>query len=1037
MLAFAFIITATLLLVPTESTMAATTNGFPHHKVDSLVTSNSQLSTGDMFFERVSRFRGNNRALQTGLDPGVIAALQAFYNSTNGLTWTNHTGWSFPPQSDPCTWYGLTCDINGKLSRIILQNNNLTGSLPPEIGDLTDLTVLDLLTNHITGNISPELGTLDNVTLLDLSANAFSGGIPIQLGDMNRLSNLNVYSNQLTGPIPSSLGSLANLHVLQLSDNQLTGSIPLELNNSTLLENFSVPNNKLSGPIPDLSSLTHLSLFRIDGNQLTGNIPLWLFNNPNLVTLNLNKNLLTGQIPVGLSNLTQLQYFEVAYNQLSGDIPVAITTLTHIIVVSTGFNMFTASNPAVKTFLDTKNPGWDQSQTIAPVNLQIGKVTSNSVEISWNPIPYTGDGGYYEVGYASTSGGPYTSSCTPNKTVATCIVNLLTPNTLYYFAVRTFTPAHDFQQNDLLSSYSQEVSSTTFPTTICDAAADYSECQALWLLYNGTNGANWTNKANWVANATPCTWYGVTCNVGGSVTQLSLGTNNLVGSIPTQLSYLTNLQQLSLNGNTLTGNIPTQMGSLVSLQNLNLSSNQLSGSIPTQFGSLASLQNLNLSSNQLSGSIPTQLGSLSNLVDLSLGGNQLSGSIPTQLGSLTTLQTLSLGENQLSGSIPTQLGNLVNLVTLNLANNALSGSIPIELSNITNPLTLDISFNLLTAVDANLIIWLNTKQPTWASTQTVAPTVILPTVVVSTNTIRVSWNPITYTADGGYYEVGYSSNINGPFNQSGCTTADKTVTTCDVHNLGYNTSYYFAVRTFTAAHGPQQNALLSGFSSIGVQGTTPTNDNFANSIIIPKPPYTNTLSNAVATLENLEQKGACEGTTNITKTIWYQYTALGTESVTFTVSGSAVVKGLSIWTGSSLGNLTQVGCATGANASVSMTTIYGTTYYIRLGSSNGVSSALTLQVTAPHGAPLRNSFVTQPPTLTWNRVTNATRYEIQVSKLSTFTTSVFPIASVPAGQLFFTTPQLAKGVYYWRVRAIRGTAVGAWSAFDSFVVQGP
>ncbi|MEP6988348.1 MAG: fibronectin type III domain-containing protein, partial [Chloroflexota bacterium] len=580
-------------------------------------------------------------------------------------------------------------------------------------------------------------------------------------------------------------------------------------------------------------------MFRIDGNQLTGNIPLWLFNNPNLVTLNLNKNLLTGQIPAGLSNLTQLQYFEVAYNQLSGDIPVAITTLTHIIVVNTGYNMLTASNATVKTFLDTKNPGWDQSQTITPANVQIGKVTSNSVEISWNPIPYTGDGGYYEVGYASTSGGPYTSGCTTaNKILATCIVSGLTPNTPYYFAVHTSTPAHDVQKNALSSSYSQEVSSTTFPTTICDAAADYSECQALWLLYNGTNGANWTNKANWVANATPCTWYGVTCNVGGSVTQLSLGTNNLVGSIPTQLSYLTNLQQLSLNGNTLTGNIPAQMGSLVSLQNLNLSSNQLSGSIPTQ------------------------LGSLSNLVDLSLGGNQLSGSIPTQLGSLTSLQTLSLGENQLSGSIPTQLGNLVNLVTLNLANNALSGSIPIELSNITNPLTLDISFNLLTAVDANLIIWLNTKQPTWASTQTVAPTVILPTVVVSTNTIRVSWNPITYTADGGYYEVGYSSNINGPFNQSGCTTADKTVTTCDVHNLGYNTSYYFAVRTFTPTHGLQQNALLSGFSTTS-QGTTPTNDNFANSIIIPKPPYTDTLSNAVATLENLEQKGACEGTTNI------------------------------------------------------------------------------------------------------------------------------------------------------------------------------
>ena len=134
------------------------------------------------------------------------AALMALYEATDGDNWTNSANWrsTTAPLKE---WYGVTIDDSGRVSRVDLPANNLTGPIPSELGALSGLTRLALHQNHLTGTIPPELDKLAS------------------------LQNLNLSENQLNGTIPPGLGSLANLGTLELHSNNLTGTIPPELGN--------------------------------------------------------------------------------------------------------------------------------------------------------------------------------------------------------------------------------------------------------------------------------------------------------------------------------------------------------------------------------------------------------------------------------------------------------------------------------------------------------------------------------------------------------------------------------------------------------------------------------------------------------------------------------------------------------------------------------------------------------------------------------------------------------------------------------------
>lgn len=202
--------------------------------------------------------------------------------------------------------------------------------------------------------------------------------------------------------------------------------------------------------------------------------------------------------------------------------------------------------------------------------------------------------------------------------------------------------------------------------------------EALIALYKATDGDNWTNNENWCSDKPLDEWYGIQTNQknGGNVISIHLSENNLNGTIPEEIGYLTQLYWLALDRNHLTGEIPKSFSNLVNLGFISLISNNLSGKLDVIIDNMTKLEYLWLSENAFSGEIPSSICNLTNLQSLELSTNALTGNIPPEIGNLTQLRDLSLAQNKLTGSIPESLRDLTNLELLWLVDNQLSGEVP-------------------------------------------------------------------------------------------------------------------------------------------------------------------------------------------------------------------------------------------------------------------------------------------------------------------------------------------------------------------------
>ncbi|WP_395377204.1 putative Ig domain-containing protein [Marinicella sp. W31] len=195
-------------------------------------------------------------------------ALVALYNAADGENWSGVIEWGSTP--DVGAWDGVTVE-NGhvvRLSRGSGFSEYMRGTIPVELGNLSELRVLYLSGVQLIGTIPPELGNLTQVERFTIGGTSISGTIPSTLGNLNNVQELDLTNNLLIGPIPPELGDLPQLEELFLAANKFTGSLTPELGNLSQLTRIVIDQNHFTGTLPDnFVNLTDLFVLSIESNH--------------------------------------------------------------------------------------------------------------------------------------------------------------------------------------------------------------------------------------------------------------------------------------------------------------------------------------------------------------------------------------------------------------------------------------------------------------------------------------------------------------------------------------------------------------------------------------------------------------------------------------------------------------------------------------------------------------------------------------------------------------------------------------------------
>jgi hypothetical protein len=147
----------------------------------------------------------------------------------------NTTGGDYPwydcaRNADPCNplpFYGLNCTTG----TIKIQEYALSGVLPDDMDLLpVNITYFEISDNYLSGTLPPSIGNMTNLQVLDLSSNRLFGTIPSSFGNLKNLTSLDLsYNQNITGGIPPELANATQLKLLNLVSTNINGTIPAEV----------------------------------------------------------------------------------------------------------------------------------------------------------------------------------------------------------------------------------------------------------------------------------------------------------------------------------------------------------------------------------------------------------------------------------------------------------------------------------------------------------------------------------------------------------------------------------------------------------------------------------------------------------------------------------------------------------------------------------------------------------------------------------------------------------------------------------------
>lgn len=756
----------------------------------------------------------------TQITSAQCEALLAFYQASNGQTWTDL--W-FNPNAPggigymPCDWPEISCEGDQVIS-ISAANKGITGRLPAQFADLDSLAYLDLSHNALSGPIPAGLTISHSI---DLSHNQLIGSIPEEIATWGYNGNydpggggesIDLSSNRLTGAIPGGLDQLNYVGTLDLSGNQLTGEIPPEIT--------QIAGHQCTDFFP---VVCFDPIVFVNYNMLTTSDPVvdaFLDDDsPNWRdTQTVPPEDITAEVdPRGILSLS---WDTVGYKWDKGHIEIACGTEQN-----GPYDLFTIQtvNKAVDQIRLSgipKGTYYCRAATITPKHLVNPSQLSSALS---DEFSFTSDG----------------TSKPPNDSISNPTVITDYPFMFYSFDLLNAKVSPDEPRPSCGKVDPQRGGSIFFKLIEGGPGNpnDYGQEAGQWLgsagffRFRDTVTPEQLIIAAFKINAADdleevdCATF--TTNLGTS--------QGMSFDVPDfQADYIIGIWRTGIAAQlmpiTAANDIPAylQTSDAITFDSLQECS-RVTTIPPEECQALLAFYEATGGPGWSVNTLPspsqwrryndpcTWYGvtcTLGRVTGLDLSGSELSGEVPANIDSLRYLTSLDLSDNALTGSIEF-ITKLENLTSVNLRGNKFSGDIPpsLEIDAI------DVRYNMLNVeYDTEPpYAYLDELNPGWDTTQTLIPTDITASAI-SGNRVRVSWTPIVYTTDSGYYNVGYSTTPGGPYTIAG-HTADKTANEFVVTGLAPDTQYYFAVRAVTRSHAQNPNKIITAYS-LQVSATT-------------------------------------------------------------------------------------------------------------------------------------------------------------------------------------------------------------------------
>jgi EIX receptor 1/2 len=597
--------------------------------------------------------------------------------------------------------------------------NSFSGTIPPQLGNLSSLISLDLSWNSFSGTIPPQLGNLSSLISLDLSGNSFSGTITPQLGNLSSLIYLDLSYNLLEDSIPEMFGNMEALVHLDLSYNMLEGSILEAFGNMEALVHLDLSSNKLQGAIPDLSKSSLLRELCLSNNQLNESLDNVLGKHSKLQKLDVSFNSFKGVITeTHLSNFSSLRIMDLSFNsdlslKFSPDwIPPFYLDIFLLGSCKLGlaFPQWLQTHKKI-SWLDISNARisdtipnwfWDLSSNMRFLNISHNQI-SGTIPLQWFLTSYI-NAYARDVSYNRFSGPlPHLNS---DAILLNLSNNLFQGTITFICGTNRSSLGYLDLSNNLLFG-------------------EFPECWEKMMALSYLNLAN-NNLSGRIPES-----FGRICSKDNHVKSLHFQNNNFNGELPVALMNCSSLRIIDFGENKLFGKIPAWIGtSLKNLVVLRVPSNMFVGSIPLELCQLTSLQILDLSNNSISGTIPqclknftamaqkdlknidlqfyslTFLDKQSSLIDKRFyRRSYIEKAVVNTKGlhlvydkNLGLMKVIDLSSNKLKGEIPREITSLVGLIGLNLSRNLLTGIIPLSIGRLERLESLDLSSNHLSSV---------------------------------------------------------------------------------------------------------------------------------------------------------------------------------------------------------------------------------------------------------------------------------------------------------------------------------------------------